>query len=806
MQQQDVTQRFTLRTARWLAMLAVAGVLLALSSLTLLAAQSAGLVTQDLTNLTAQQLAETLVGSNGDVTISNVVYTGTNAAAGTFSGGEGIIGFDKGIILSTGHITSVVGPNTGTIADNMHQTAGDPQLTALAGQQTHDAAVLTFDFVPQGDKVFFNFVFSSEEYNEYVGDINDVFAFYVNGTNCAVVKESGKPVSINSINRGTSGTDEGPTSSHPELFRNNPAAADGTSPINTGMNGLTTVLTCEATVNPGVTNSMKLAIADSSDVRLDSNVFIEAGSLSTIPPTPTPTSVAPTATPPAPTPTEATTPTAEDPDADNSHGDVHIFTPDGLIFDFQATGDFIAAQSSDGKVIVQARQETSPVNSTVSLNTALALWVDGDKVEFYVKSEPRFYVNDEAQAALPSSSYALANGGSIDPISVNDSRAEYLITWPDGSFKARLIMYLNSHMDYGVAGLGSYAGLLGNHDGNAQNDLQLRAGDQIKSPPSVDELNRFGDSWRVPADESLFHSEDAAEQQHTIVNIAEEDRAQAEEICQNGGVSDELALRNCIYDVAVTDDPIFVESAKQFEASTKDLPPSAKVPATAGETLGGAIFDANQAVRAGITILDGDDLIITTGTADDGTGYMRFNVYRSGAYVVSFSVGTDGDVADAVAAAMVETIVPDGEGTDVVAEPVAPAPVAGDPNTWQCRDGLARVREQLSSAAETTEWRDIYAEIEQEFLVGCAGLDQAFAQAANQVDIAEVLGIGEGEVELLNIFEGMPDTLNAALVYTNEQVNLHCPDSSQGVECSDILNAYDLLLRLMIGLLDYMND
>ena len=45
------------------------------------------------------------------------------------------------------------------------------------------------------------------------------------------------------------------------------------------MDGLTTVLTCDSTVNAGVTNHMKLAIADTADYALDSNVFIEAGSL-----------------------------------------------------------------------------------------------------------------------------------------------------------------------------------------------------------------------------------------------------------------------------------------------------------------------------------------------------------------------------------------------------------------------------------------------------------------------------------------------------------------------------------------------
>ena len=59
--------------------------------------------------LTAQQLANPLLG--GGVQISNVTYTGAAVAAGTFHTGSNIIGFTDGIILSSGSVRSVVGPN-----------------------------------------------------------------------------------------------------------------------------------------------------------------------------------------------------------------------------------------------------------------------------------------------------------------------------------------------------------------------------------------------------------------------------------------------------------------------------------------------------------------------------------------------------------------------------------------------------------------------------------------------------------------------------------------------------------------------
>ena len=66
--------------------------------------------TQDLTKLTPTQLVQLLVG-NG-VAISNVKFTGASEAAGSFTGGlaDGI-GFDSGIILSSGDIAEASGPN-----------------------------------------------------------------------------------------------------------------------------------------------------------------------------------------------------------------------------------------------------------------------------------------------------------------------------------------------------------------------------------------------------------------------------------------------------------------------------------------------------------------------------------------------------------------------------------------------------------------------------------------------------------------------------------------------------------------------
>jgi hypothetical protein len=242
-----------------------------------------GLVVQDLNHGTsAQQLAQSLVGVG--VTISNVTYTGTNNAAGAFTdtGPGSVVGFNEGIVLGTGSVQTtatgkgVEGPNQTGHNTTINNSPGDADLNTLSGKTTFDAAVLQFDFVPQSSTVQFTYVFSSDEYNEFANsNFNDTFGFLVNGQNCALVPGTNTPVAVNTINGGNP---LGTNAQHPNLYRNNDLN-DGGGSINTEMDGLTVPLTCNASVNAGATNHLKLAIADATDTLYDSNVFIQAGSL-----------------------------------------------------------------------------------------------------------------------------------------------------------------------------------------------------------------------------------------------------------------------------------------------------------------------------------------------------------------------------------------------------------------------------------------------------------------------------------------------------------------------------------------------
>lgn len=219
------------------------------------------------------------------IEVSNVEFTGDEHGGGTFSGFEEVFGVDAGIALSSGSVagdedlfytSNLYGPNESDGVSASFGTPGDPDLDELvAPNVTQDATVLEFDFVADGPDISFRYIFGSEEYLEFVGSqFNDVFAFYVDGENCALVPDpkggpDPVPVTINTINNDANS----------DLFQSNSLSEGDPTPFNTELDGFTVALTCATTVTVGEPHHLKLAIADTSDGSLDSTVLIAAGTL-----------------------------------------------------------------------------------------------------------------------------------------------------------------------------------------------------------------------------------------------------------------------------------------------------------------------------------------------------------------------------------------------------------------------------------------------------------------------------------------------------------------------------------------------
>jgi Subtilase family/Divergent InlB B-repeat domain/Right handed beta helix region len=239
--------------------------------------QPAPALTINVTN-DANVLASTILGPGINV-VGQPQYIGANAASGTFAGGLAAgIGIESGIILTTGDANNALPPNNSDGASTDNNLPGDPDLNALLSDvNTYDAAVLEFTFTTSGGDLFFNFVFASEEYNEFVNtQYNDVFGFFLDGVNIALIPGTTTPVAINNVNGGNP---FGTNASNPNLFHNNDLS-DGGPFYAIQYDGFTNVFTAQALKVGSGTHTIKLAIADTADHALDSAVFIQAGSFS----------------------------------------------------------------------------------------------------------------------------------------------------------------------------------------------------------------------------------------------------------------------------------------------------------------------------------------------------------------------------------------------------------------------------------------------------------------------------------------------------------------------------------------------
>lgn len=214
--------------------------------------------------------------------VANVTNYGDPSSRGTFSSGTSSINIEKGIVLCTGDINYLKGPNK-----NDNTTGGfksvadvnDVDLRKLTTSVLFDVSKIEFDFTPTSNMVQFEFVFGSEEYCDYVGTLyNDVFGFFISGPgitgtkNLALVPNTNQAVTINNINHKTNSN---------YYVSNSSLKCGGLTalvPNEIELDGFTKILTATVAVEPCKTYHIKLAIADVNDFNYASAVFLKANS------------------------------------------------------------------------------------------------------------------------------------------------------------------------------------------------------------------------------------------------------------------------------------------------------------------------------------------------------------------------------------------------------------------------------------------------------------------------------------------------------------------------------------------------
>ena len=265
-----------------------------------------------------------------------------------------------------------------------------------------------------------------------------------------------------------------------------------------------------------------------------------------------------------------------------SYGDPHINTFDGKKFSFQTVGEFVMAKSSNGTFEVQARQK--PQSDEISLNTAVAMNVHGDRVGIYASDYPDAVTGTPLRVEgrpifISNETYYLPHGGTVQ-----NSGRSYIITWPTGE-KVEAKLSHSGRMDFINLSVNVfpcsnfYDGVLGNANGNPNDDFGDRgshiASSTIFDPFGTNDFGRgsantekqylafiakdFARMYRVTQLTSLFDygfgqstwnfTDESFPRVHlTLADLSENDRNNARRKCEERGVPRE-DLNGCIFDV-----------------------------------------------------------------------------------------------------------------------------------------------------------------------------------------------------------------------------------------------------------------
>lgn len=263
-----------------------------------------------------------------------------------------------------------------------------------------------------------------------------------------------------------------------------------------------------------------------------------------------------------------------------SYGDPHLSSFDNATYSFQTVGEFTLAQSESGHMNVQVRQRNQGDN--FSLNTATAMWVDGDRVCFYANEKPDgntttpLRVDGQAVYIDAGSTYYLEHGGTI-----TKSKNDYVVTWPTGE-KVQLDMRQTGGMGFINIAVEIYPctdrfdGILGNANGDRNDDYTPRGstsrstwntgvfGSNNRTEQAIEKeylafmAKDYARSYRITQETSLFDygfnqstftftDESFPRVHHTLGDLSNDDMNRARRNCERQGFTG-AELSACIYD------------------------------------------------------------------------------------------------------------------------------------------------------------------------------------------------------------------------------------------------------------------
>ena len=237
--------------------------------------------------------------------------------------------------------------------------------------------------------------------------------------------------------------------------------------------------------------------------------------------------------------------------ASTAVGDTHLTTLSGLLYDFQASGDFVLLQTSSGFTVQNRQVSGAPNWPSASVNSAVAARMG--KTQVAVCLNPLALFVDGKFRAPQDKALVLADGTQI-----TQHGDTYLIRGSSGDWVRASVN--PGYIDVKI-GLGQWPidaqGLLANVKGDP-NFIATREGRILKNPFSFEELyHPYADSWRVNPNDLMLNvcgkevKSGVPDKPFFAKDLAPEVAERTLTICANAGVKLGPLLDACMIDVAV---------------------------------------------------------------------------------------------------------------------------------------------------------------------------------------------------------------------------------------------------------------
>ena len=244
------------------------------------------------------------------------------------------------------------------------------------------------------------------------------------------------------------------------------------------------------------------------------------------------------------------------------YGDPHFMTFDGASYTFNAAGDYRLVESRDLSFQMQGRVTELPGgNENATVFTAVAMKFSKSPlviVEIDGATSGMSVVVDGVGLNFDGTSDV--EHKFFEAVVISKIAGEIQVAFSDdivvkcSEISGQLI---NFEVQLGDRHNNSVVGLLGDFDGNANNDVTSSP----DHPPTIDEINQFGHSWIVYSD-SLF-SNSPQNRQNTLRATYSPSNIDAEILCG--------ASATCIYDFEATNNVQLSLSTKQFEETKANM-------------------------------------------------------------------------------------------------------------------------------------------------------------------------------------------------------------------------------------------